>query len=45
MITYPRVRMFFMLVGIIATLQYGYEALGLGLAALNDLGTWLGDTF
>jgi len=44
-ITYPRVRMFFMLVGILATLHYTYEGIGAGLVLVADLGQWLKETF
>jgi hypothetical protein len=43
--TYHRFRMIMMIVGIISTLYYTYEALGAGLIMLSDFGDWLKETF
>jgi hypothetical protein len=43
--SYPKVRMVFMIIGIISTLYYTYEALGAGLIMLSELGDWLKETF
>lgn len=45
MITYPRVRMVFMIIGIISTLYYTYEGIGAGLIMLSEFATWLKETF
>ena len=45
MFTYPRFRMAFMIIGIISTLYYTYEALGEGLVMLAQFGEWLKETF
>jgi hypothetical protein len=37
--------MFFMLVGIVSTLYYTYEAIGVGLIMLGEFAEWLKVTF
>jgi hypothetical protein len=44
-ISYPRVRMVFMLIGIVATIQYTYVGIGHALTALQELLKWLGGLF
>lgn len=45
MITYPRVRMVFMLIGIGFTLYSGYGLIGEGFILLGEFANWLSVTF
>lgn len=45
MITYPRVRMVFMLIGIGFTLYSGYGLIGEGFILLGELAAWAEATF
>lgn len=43
--SYPKVRMVFMIIGIIATLQYTYIGIGYALGELSEFLAWLGELF